>query len=1607
MAKLDGIEPFLTLPTADPLVASFAVDGIEGDLKQLVTDIFEQELARRLFDANVLGAPHLGTFDLVRRNVNADGLVLLPNSTEEEATRYLYRAWRSRDNDGRGLHFLKTYLQMLFPNLCDVEQMVQSKYKPYPTDLYPASTHGGDSDKFLTSRIEITLDWMCEVTNFHKLMSVFRSVIPARLTPLFRIRLTILLLIEALFESNLLMQKFINMDSNPCGFKITNKNGIKWTMPLDKEFTKLGFEPFVVGRIIGQTTIKLPFYGSDFDLRVGGDWQLGEQIGGKLSPVPPKLDGSWCLGKKVFPKDYTPDFTPVIRHCKITSDLLLQKVMEGRVYRPRYLNELNLKLNGQWQVGGRIVSTAKIVANSELDNKPEISETFVEAVRLDYPFTPPKLGGFPQLGTWRKLDAHWQVGAIIERRPFGFQLRKPSVYPDTTADLISEIDTHVNGGKFRLPKLETLSGQYLTGFWQVGKASKDLPLNGSWKVGGTKWNTESETVLDSRAFIYALQDVEVVPVDHFNLSYPFKTRLSRSHKLNAWHKLNGNWTLGGSENLTPFGFTLRGLSVLADTSKSLEKHTLIDVIDKYETLEANKQLDGSWAVGEDLGGLKLNSAWKVGGRSQSVKTLTVLDSRSIIYAPQTITTVDTNHFQTSNNIKLARQHRLNAWHKLDSNWSLNSIDKPMSFGFSMRDAVIIGETHKEISKDSYGYANNGKFKLLSNDALIGQDLSDLWQRDFRLDGSWKVGATNWTIDALTVLDLRAFIYAPQTVSAIQANHFEVGYSRNTKLARTSKLNAWTRLTDLKIGGLSNHLGFGFSMQNHAIPVESEKLLVKNSYGYVNAGKFKLSSIPTLGGQDLSDLWQGLTLNGAWKVGACKWLCDAPITLQSYAITYAPQTVESSTAEHFTTGLTRLARTGKVNAWTKLNGLFGVQNRTPFGFAIRSDIVITDTEKRISKESNCYLTGADKFKISPITISELWDDNQLKLNGKWRIGASKWTAETETLAELKSIIYAPQTVSLSDANHFDIHYPQRSKLARLPKLNQWHQLNGSWQLNKAESSTPFGFSMRRDSIVVDTAKTITKHSPIDVIDRFLKISPKKLGDIWNTDRMPINGSWKVGGRKQAVDTLTVLDSHAFIYAPQTIELSTSDHFQTGVTRLSRSSKLNNWSTFDSLFDKQNKTPFGFEIRRDSIVVDTAKTITKHSSIDVIDKLIKLSPKKLSDLWQNGGYKLDSSWQLGGRNQSVDTLTTLDSHAFIYAPQTIESTTADHFQTGVTRLSRSNKLTAWSKFENLFNKDDKTPFGFEIRSDITAAETQKTLEKRVDIDLTGDYFKLNRKVIDGAWQVGTHQNWLKLDGGWSVGGRLAKVETDTLIESNHIAYAIQTVDVTESNHFEISYPNRTRLGKTVTLNSWRSLNGQWQVGSAEVKKPFGFSLHNNESIPADSESVAHLDKVIDVFDKYTTLSDDGGWDVGNSNNRHKLTINGGWKLGQRNQIVESSVLIDVKSAIDVTQSIDSSISINRGGTFRFIDAAGNLQNYTLYTTEKIEIIDSKIALNVKPYGDIFLGVGVIWREIIEDVEIVEDHDNVTAIEINGDFYAQFDFNSSDINGLFASVTYLALQ
>lgn len=140
-----------------PLKHSNDDNAVEADLKQMFIDLYYDFIRAGERELNVYGSPHLGSFDLIERFVKEDGLSLL-RKEDEDAMRYLFRAWKAR-NPKRGFHFLRTYLQLLWPNAWTCEQMWQEKGYAYPTRLAPSSGLPPDpsATHYLTSRVVVSV----------------------------------------------------------------------------------------------------------------------------------------------------------------------------------------------------------------------------------------------------------------------------------------------------------------------------------------------------------------------------------------------------------------------------------------------------------------------------------------------------------------------------------------------------------------------------------------------------------------------------------------------------------------------------------------------------------------------------------------------------------------------------------------------------------------------------------------------------------------------------------------------------------------------------------------------------------------------------------------------------------------------------------------------------------------------------------------------------------------------------------------------------------------------------------------------------------------------------------------------------------------------------------------------------------------------------------------------------------------------------------------------------------------------------------------------------------------------------------------------------------
>lgn len=162
-----------------PLQSSWDFRALEGELKELFMKLYADTMQPVADDINVYGAPHLGSFGLIEKSVEIDGISVL-RQTSEDRLRYLFKAWRYQNPD-RGLHFLRTYIRCVWGDGQNTDQLWQKKTSPYPTELRTASEIASrgesESDYYLTSRVRVDLD-----TDLvpDRIIRSLRSSVPAR-----------------------------------------------------------------------------------------------------------------------------------------------------------------------------------------------------------------------------------------------------------------------------------------------------------------------------------------------------------------------------------------------------------------------------------------------------------------------------------------------------------------------------------------------------------------------------------------------------------------------------------------------------------------------------------------------------------------------------------------------------------------------------------------------------------------------------------------------------------------------------------------------------------------------------------------------------------------------------------------------------------------------------------------------------------------------------------------------------------------------------------------------------------------------------------------------------------------------------------------------------------------------------------------------------------------------------------------------------------------------------------------------------------------------------------------------------------------------------------
>lgn len=163
-----------------PLSNSYKDNALAKDIYQIFIDLFEEYIRPDERDANAVGMPQNGSFELLSRFIESNGLAVHDNG-DEAAIRYLYNAWTAR-NPKRGTHFLRTYLQLLYPNSWAVHQLWHpiDNAEEYP--LHADLEKNVVGEKFLTSRIRIKISHQSWDKDYlTRIIPALRSSVPARL----------------------------------------------------------------------------------------------------------------------------------------------------------------------------------------------------------------------------------------------------------------------------------------------------------------------------------------------------------------------------------------------------------------------------------------------------------------------------------------------------------------------------------------------------------------------------------------------------------------------------------------------------------------------------------------------------------------------------------------------------------------------------------------------------------------------------------------------------------------------------------------------------------------------------------------------------------------------------------------------------------------------------------------------------------------------------------------------------------------------------------------------------------------------------------------------------------------------------------------------------------------------------------------------------------------------------------------------------------------------------------------------------------------------------------------------------------------------------------
>lgn len=172
-----------------PVLASHAYDDLERAMQQVFAALLDNHrpaddtVLSELAQMHEYGASFLGGHTVIERFTKLNGLAVLRRENGELADRIMaiiLSQWLGMASE-RGLAFLQFVLDMLYPQQNKVTQLWHSKDRAleYPNYLFAEPA----SDRFLTSRVRVMLDYSVDIKELAELAPTLSRLVPWHVVP--------------------------------------------------------------------------------------------------------------------------------------------------------------------------------------------------------------------------------------------------------------------------------------------------------------------------------------------------------------------------------------------------------------------------------------------------------------------------------------------------------------------------------------------------------------------------------------------------------------------------------------------------------------------------------------------------------------------------------------------------------------------------------------------------------------------------------------------------------------------------------------------------------------------------------------------------------------------------------------------------------------------------------------------------------------------------------------------------------------------------------------------------------------------------------------------------------------------------------------------------------------------------------------------------------------------------------------------------------------------------------------------------------------------------------------------------------------------------------